>query len=989
MQLGAIPPTEYTESYWADPRKVLTPAQVADAYHRYLEAGIQRSGYIIAVLYGIFAVLHWSFLPASISGTMTIAATASTLLLVGITYTARNVELSPFVTQVTASLMIWLVLGNSLLHLYLSREIWQTTNVIITVIAIGFFFLTPLLYFVHIGLALACWWLICLAIGSDSLNEGLWGHYQVALVTAIALSFIIQNILSHLVKRVAALRVRDDAQKQALQQALQSVQQSEVRLRRYAQQTEESLRQTQTLYHVSRSMTTAIGMNEILREVAECIAKELPAYQVTIYLFDMIKQQVVQTVSGQQANPAELILNFQQLMDGLIGWSVRKLKPAVSAKGIVDPREAPEIQRLRSQFGIGSVMVAPLLYREVPIGAIVAQNLFIEADFSDQNAETLMAIASQVGVAITNARLLDEMSHQAGEIRRLIEQAAAQIFAVDSQGRLIQWSSAMSRVTGIEVKDAVGKEFVELCVQPEERASVKKIFENALSGKSFISFECGVLDTAGQLHTLLLSCDAMHDAYGEIAYVVAIGQDITNRRQAEAQLQRINEELEQRVAERTNQLQTINHTLQHELAGRLRVEEELRRNEEDLGRRIEERTTALSVANAELSRAARLKDEFLANMSHELRTPLSAVLGLSEALQEEIYGKLNPQQHKTIDSVVESSRLLLALINDILDISKIEAGKFDLEYDWLDVGSVTRASLELIKQSAQKKNLQIEFTSDPQVYTIYADERRLKQILVNLLSNAVKFTPENGKIGLNVVGDVENQRVMFTVWDTGIGISEQNMAQLFQPFVQLDSSLARQHSGTGLGLALVYRMTRMHGGSITVESREGVGSQFTVALPWNSEISADVDQPLRPTDEFNGVSKKQMSPAQRKNELILIADDNETTLEAFSDYLLTSGFRIVTARNGKEAVTTAFTSKPSAILMDINMPEMDGIEAIRQLRHSDQTIQTPIIAITAMAMPGDKERCLGAGANEYLSKPVSLRMVLQTIEQSIHPEVAG
>lgn len=985
MQLGAIPPTEYTESYWADPRKVLTTGQVADAYHHYLEASLQRAGYIVAALFFAYSLLHWLTLGSAMRNVMTSVAIVTALTILGFTYILRTVDVDPFFTRIIASITIFLVQGNALLHLYLSQEPWQSTNLILTIVAVGFFFLTPLLYIGHLLFALAGWWLISLTARSDPAMDELWRHYEIAVLSAVVLSFIIQLILSHLVKRVAALRIRDDAQKQALQQALQSVQQSEIRLRRYAQQTEDSLRQTQTLYNVSQSITTSVGMNEVLQKVAACVASELPAHVVRITLFDMMKQQVIQFVSSEQDPTKQQKPTFVQIMDGLAGWSIRKLKPIVSPRGIADAREPSEAQRLRRERGIGSIAVAPLVYHDLPIGAIEVQKLYIDTDFTEQDADTLMTIARQVGVAIMNSRLLDEMRHQANELRRLVESAAAQIFAVDGHGKLSQWSAAMQRVTGIDTEKAVGADFIELCVHPNDQKLVKMIFENAIAGKPVESFECTILGKGGAQHTLLLSCDAMRDPNGEIAYVIAIGQDITKRRQAEEQLTRVNEELEHRVVDRTTQLQSINSQLQRELTERLRIENELRRNEEELAQRIDERTAALSVANAELNRAARLKDEFLANMSHELRTPLSAVLGLSEALQEEIYGGLNTQQHKTIDSVVESSRLLLSLINDILDISKIEAGKFDLEYDWVDVRNVTHASLELIKQSAQKKNLTVSFSSDSQVNTIYADERRLKQILVNLLSNAVKFTPDGGTVGLEVVGDPENQRAMFVVSDTGIGISQQSMSQLFQPFVQLDSSLARQHSGTGLGLALVYRMTRMHGGSVGVESKEGTGSRFTIALPWNSEITADVEVDMRAALEVNGTTAARMSPAERTKELILIADDNETTLEAFSDYLLTSGFRVITARNGKEAINTAVDTKPSAILMDINMPEMDGIEAIRALRETEHMQDVPIIAITAMAMPGDKERCLEAGANQYLSKPVSLRMVLQTIEQSLQP----
>ncbi|RMF01624.1 MAG: response regulator, partial [Chloroflexi bacterium] len=209
---------------------------------------------------------------------------------------------------------------------------------------------------------------------------------------------------------------------------------------------------------------------------------------------------------------------------------------------------------------------------------------------------------------------------------------------------------------------------------------------------------------------------------------------------------------------------------QQEIAERKRMEETLEKSRATLARRIEERTAELSAANAQLSRAARLKDEFLASMSHELRTPLNAVLSMSEALQEEMYGGLNQKQHQSLKNIEESGRHLLALINDILDLSKIEAGKLELQTEPVSVQQVCSASLIFIKQTAHKKRIKVLSKIDNQAVALKADERRLKQMLVNLLSNAVKFTPEGGTVGLEVIADAERQAINFTVWDTGIGI---------------------------------------------------------------------------------------------------------------------------------------------------------------------------------------------------------------------------
>jgi CheY-like chemotaxis protein len=254
--------------------------------------------------------------------------------------------------------------------------------------------------------------------------------------------------------------------------------------------------------------------------------------------------------------------------------------------------------------------------------------------------------------------------------------------------------------------------------------------------------------------------------------------------------------------------------------------------------------------------------------------------------------------------------------------------------------------------------------------------------LVNLLSNAVKFTPEGGQIGLEVVGLPEPQVVNLTVWDQGIGIAPEGMDRLFKPFVQLDSALARQYEGSGLGLALVYRMVEMHGGSVTVESEIGQGSRFTVSLPWQETDTPDTmdespDQPSLLALEHLASSSNSQGP------VVLLVEDNETLIETVVDYLQNKGYRLIVAQDGENAIEQATLKQPDLILMDIQMPGMDGLEATRRLRADATLVAIPIIALTALAMPGDRERCLEAGANEYLSKPVSLKRLVSVIEAQL------
>jgi len=421
-----------------------------------------------------------------------------------------------------------------------------------------------------------------------------------------------------------------------------------------------------------------------------------------------------------------------------------------------------------------------------------------------------------------------------------------------------------------------------------------------------------------------------------------------------------------------------------------RAEAALQEERALLAQRVAERTAELSAANAELARAARLKDEFLASTSHELRTPLNAILGMSEILRRELYGSLNTRQHKYVHTIEESGQHLLNLINDILDLSKIEAGKTTLQLAPFSVAEVCQGSLKLIQHSASEKRIGITFTINDKGIVLNADKRRLKQILVNLLSNAVKFTPEGGQIGMDVVGDHTQGVVKFTIWDTGIGIAPENGARLFRPFIQLDSSLSRQHEGTGLGLALVYRLTKMHGGSVSMESTLNQGSHFTVTLPWlDTEETPSVENGPPETSEtvraarLKAASGTNNTRAHLSGTVVLLAEDNESNIETFTGYLRAARHQVVVVRDGNEVLERALETRPDIIVMDIHLPGVDGVEAIRAIRAEGTLREIPIIAVTALTMQGDCERCLGAGANTYLNKPISLEEMTRSINAQL------
>jgi len=491
-------------------------------------------------------------------------------------------------------------------------------------------------------------------------------------------------------------------------------------------------------------------------------------------------------------------------------------------------------------------------------------------------------------------------------------------------------------------------------------------------------------------------------------------------------------------------------------------------------------------ARVQAEGANRAKSEFLANMSHELRTPLNAILGLSEGLLEQVRGPLNERQQASLRTVQASGRHLLELINEILDLARIEAGRLEVVPEWTAARETCEAALALVREQAAGKSIALDLRlGDPEAH-LEADPRRLKQILVNLLSNAVKFTPEGGRVELAVAA-AGDEALAFTVTDTGIGIAAEDQARLFVPFVQLDAGLSRRHEGTGLGLALVRRLADLHGGSVTLESEPGKGSRFTVTLPVGrrpakpaAENGRAIIRPPRPTalvvedspetyaqlagylaelgyavtahdrgagaveaarerqpglvvldlllpdlsgwevlsglkaeaatreipvlvvsvvDEpgraraagaaghlLKPVSRAALSgvlaavergPAPGSRGLILLAEDNEWNIQTVAGYLEDRGFEVAVARDGVEALELAAARPPDLVLMDIQMPRLDGIEATQRLRAGAAFAKTPIVAL---AMPGDEERCLEAGANAYLRKPVGMQELIGTID---------
>ncbi|MBE7472531.1 MAG: hypothetical protein DPW09_07110 [Anaerolineae bacterium] len=676
------------------------------------------------------------------------------------------------------------------------------------------------------------------------------------------------------------------------------------------------------MYRVSEAANSAQKLEELFLVIHSVVGGMIPARNFYIALYDPVAETLsypyfLDEYDEPPAGP-------EPLGKGLTAYVLRTEQPLLAS-----PEVLQELIGRGEVEPVGALPVdwlgVPLRANDKTIGVIVVQSYNENVRLGEEELNVLMLASTQVAAAIERKRAEEALRASEARYKILFDAAPVGIFTKDRAG---YYTSANDDLLQYWSQNPVGFRDADL-LPPDIAAGLRLADVQVMEANEELTLE-EEMETPQGRRTVLSRKTPLHDADGNVVGILGISLDITQRKQAETDLQKAKE--------------------------------------------------AAETAN-------RAKSQFLANMSHELRTPLNAIIGYSEMLQEE--AEELGQAHFTADleKIHAAGKHLLALINDILDLSKIEAGRMELHLETFEVAKVIQEVALTVKPLVEKNNNVLEVHSSAELGSMRADLTKMRQSLFNLLSNASKFTQqgvitlsvermkdEGGRLKLKEVIHPSREAfilhpsqdwLVFTISDTGIGMSPDQIDKLFEAFVQADASTTRKYGGTGLGLAITRRFCQMMGGDIAVQSVAGQGSTFTIWLPAEvAESKPEVTGPLFPTDEFNrGLSRSKPVEATT----ILVIDDDPAVHDLMRRFLSKEGFWVETASSGEAGLALARRLKPAAITLDVMMPGMDGWAVLTALKADPELAHIPVIMLT---MVDDKNFGYALGAAEYLTKPI-------------------
>jgi PAS domain S-box-containing protein len=558
-----------------------------------------------------------------------------------------------------------------------------------------------------------------------------------------------------------------------------------------------------------------------------------------------------------------------------------------------------------------------------------------------------------------------KLGESEARFRSAFDDAAIGMALVSTKGRWLQVNRALCASVGYTEGELLAADF-QFITHPADVEAGRGQLRRLLAGEiGSYQTEQRYYHKQGQLVWILLSVSLVRDPGGLPVHCIAQLQDISQRKQAEESLRCMHQELESLVHERTAELANTNDELRAEIEERRRAEEEVHRGNIELAR-----------AHQQALEASQVKSTFLANMSHELRTPLNAVIGYSELLQTLATKKGQTDTLADLNKITRAGKHLLALINDLLDISKIEAGRMQLYLESLDIAQLTQDVLTTVQPLAAKEGNKLEAHVADDLGTMHSDLTRVRQCLFNLLSNACKFT-RKGTVTLTVTREKAGPRdwIHFCVRDTGIGMTPEQLDGLFQAFRQADASTTRKYGGTGLGLAITRSLCRIMGGDISVESVAGQGTTFTLRLP----AVVGVEQPEAGQPEVVAAAPAPPAPsAPQGRPVILAIDDDPAVGDLLTRLLSREGFAMTLATSGREGLRLARHVRPRAIILDVMMPGMDGWATLTALKADPELAQIPVVLLTII---DEKGMGFALGASDYLTKPIDTARLTAAVQK--------
>ena len=751
-------------------------------------------------------------------------------------------------------------------------------------------------------------------------------------------------------RRVFTGLIRDITARKASEAALRT---SERRLRE----------QNVVLVELAHSPVVTSGdVESAVRLVVEAAARTLDVERVGVWLYDGDRAKLScrglfeRSLGRHSSGPEIAAIDYPAYTRAM-----EEQRTIAVDEARLDPRTTEFLESYLIPNGITSMLDAPIRVGGKLVGVICHEHVGSSRSWAMDEQQFAGSMADLLSLALeTRARNEAEAAGRESEqrFRSLVEQAADGLYVHDVEGRIVDVNQRACQSLGYnreellamhvwDVESAVSRETLLDAwghLVPGVPRTLDGVHRRKDGTQYPVEVRLGSVESSGH------------------RFVLALARDVSDRKEAERALK-----------EHHKLVEAANCELKEKQAALQQQADELMRLYDAATRYSAELAEATAAAEA----ANRAKSDFLANMSHEIRTPMTAILGYTDVLAESPISE--DQKKHAIETLRRNGRHLLTLVNDILDISKMEAGKLDLDLGSCHVGDVVSDAVELLRPAADRKGLAIKARVIDRIpAAIVTDTMRLRQALVNLIGNAVKFSGQ-GDVEIALECDAEAETLTFHVIDHGLGISPEQLRTLFQPFTQADMSMTRRFGGTGLGLAITRRIAQLLGGDVVVSSEQGSGSTFSLTVATGSLSDATWGRSLnvRPTDREVDVPNARA--VARLDDRVLLVEDGEDNQRLITHFLEHAGAHVSVAENGQVGLDTAlaawYEARPfSVILMDMQMPVMDGYTATRRLREAGYDGQ--IIALTAHAMSGEEQRCLAAGCDHYMTKPVDRHALL-------------